>query len=241
MEPWEYNSSHYDRKFTEEGDRYFRVFSRKAEIAAGLFPGSGRFLDIGCGDGSITSKIAEMTGMEPSGVDVSGEAVRMAKGRGINAVHSDLGKGLPYGKGSFDAVFCGDTLEHVYGTLELLREIRRVLRPGGCLVLTVPNTGAWYNRFFLLIGWLPAFLESSEVPVGNPFFRESDGHVRAFTKKSLSELLSKAGLRTDIIVGSPMMGDGSYGRIKERVWEAADGLMSRWPSLSSTLVIRAFR
>lgn len=149
-------------------------------------------------------------------------------------------KRLDFPAKSFDYVICGDVIEHVFDTGLLLSDIRKVLKPGGYLIATIPNTASWYNRLFLLFGFLPTWVESSsDVYTGNPFMKEACGHIRAFTKRSLLELLRLKGFKIDIVKGSPVHGDGSYSRGVETVWNNVDGFFSKFASLSSVIVVKA--
>ncbi|MEJ8669191.1 class I SAM-dependent methyltransferase [Streptomyces sp. MS1.AVA.1] len=69
--------------------------------------------------------------------------------------------GLPFRTGSADAVLFSEVIEHLVDPDAALDEIRRVLRPGGHLMLSTPNLAAWYNRALLLAGVQPVFSEVS--------------------------------------------------------------------------------
>ncbi len=69
--------------------------------------------------------------------------------------------GLPLADGCADAVLFSEILEHLVDPDQALDELRRVLRPGGHLMLSTPNLAAWYNRALLLAGVQPVFSEVS--------------------------------------------------------------------------------
>jgi cyclopropane fatty-acyl-phospholipid synthase-like methyltransferase len=105
-------------------------------------PGA-RVLDIGCGAGGPTVRLAAATGASVTGITVSGEEVRsgtaLAQARGV----ADLVRfeqvdamRLPYADGSFDAVWAIEALMYMPDRAECLREVHRVLAPGGRLVFT---------------------------------------------------------------------------------------------------------
>lgn len=75
-------------------------------------------------------------------------------------VVNGAGEHLPYNAGSFDMVVCWDVIEHVQSPTAMLREIHRVLRPGGKLFLTVINRRAWVDPHYHIRGlnWLPRTL-----------------------------------------------------------------------------------
>lgn len=100
--------------------------------------GTGKdLLDLGCRDGELTSNY--MAGNRVTGCDIDRNALEIARGRGINGVYADLNEDLPFPDQSFDVVVTGEVLEHVMFPPMTVREIARVLRPGGMLVGSVPN------------------------------------------------------------------------------------------------------
>jgi trans-aconitate methyltransferase len=98
-----------------------------------------RILDLGCGDGKLTVKLAA-TGAIVTGVDASPEMVVAARAIGIAADHAPA-EHLPYEGASFDAVFSNAALHWVRGQDEMMVEVRRVLRPGGRFVAEMGGHG----------------------------------------------------------------------------------------------------
>ena len=98
-----------------------------------------RVLDIGCGDGNFSLLFGKASGSEELfGVDISETAVKLASSKGVRAfqVNVDL-EDLPFEGDSFDAIFCGETLEHLFDPDHLIEEAFRVLKPGGYLLAAV--------------------------------------------------------------------------------------------------------
>ena len=238
-----YNDEFYSDVYREKSKNYYQMHRKKIETVLSFIENkkAERILDIGCGDGLIAELFAKKLSAKPYGLEISKNAVNEAKGRGIDATVFDISeKTLPYDDNSFGVVFCGDIIEHIYDTESLLENIRAVLMPGGLLIATVPNIASWYNRGFLLIGWLPTWVESaSKVYTGNPFMKEGVGHIRAYTKKSLRELLAHFGFADIRIKGSPLLGNGEYSKNQERLWNVLDGFLSRKASIASELVVCA--
>src|SRR5205814_7906584 len=85
------------------------------------------------------------------GVDISQVAVEEANRRGLKAQCCSLDTALPFANESFDAVICLEVLEHLMMPEFTCREIHRVLRPGGQVLISVPNVAAWRNRMELLL------------------------------------------------------------------------------------------
>jgi SAM-dependent methyltransferase len=121
----------------------------------------GRVLDVGAGEAPWKDLLPE--GVEYFGVDadLSGE---FGMRRQANITYYD-GKRLPYDDGSFDHIICIEVLEHVPDPLAFLSDLKRVLRQGGTLILTVPWSARLhhlphdYGRFTRF--GLAALLESS--------------------------------------------------------------------------------
>jgi len=98
-----------------------------------------RILDLGCGDGQLTARLAE-SGAMVTGVDASGAMVEAARARGVNAEQGPAEK-LPFPAAEFDAVFSNAALHWVRGQDEMMREVRRVLKPGGRFVAEMGGHG----------------------------------------------------------------------------------------------------
>jgi SAM-dependent methyltransferase len=128
-----------------------------------------RALDLGCGDGRLT---AELDASELSAADVSAVALARARPRLPKAriVALEVDSPLPFEDGEFQLVLCAETIEHVRDVQLFLSEIRRVLRPGGELVLTTP----------------------ANLPFG-PTPDPLSPHLRFFTRGSLRRLLEGMG------------------------------------------------
>lgn len=104
----------------------------------GAQPGE-RILDLGCGDGQLTQRIAAI-GAKVQGVDASAEMAASARARGIAA---DIASAefLPYADKSFDAVFSNAALHWVRDQDAMMRQVHRVLRPGGRFVAEMGGHG----------------------------------------------------------------------------------------------------
>jgi SAM-dependent methyltransferase len=97
---------------------------------------AGRVLDVGCGTGTMLGHLSRYGTVQ--GVDASEEAVRFCRERGVEGVVQADGVPLPFDSASFDLVTALDVIEHADADVELLAELRRVARPGGTLLVSVP-------------------------------------------------------------------------------------------------------
>jgi len=96
-----------------------------------------RILDVGCGTGANLLMLSQFGDAE--GVDISEDALAFCRERGLEKVKLGAGEALPYDDGTFDLVTGLDVVEHMDDDLAGLREMRRVLRPGGRVLLFVPT------------------------------------------------------------------------------------------------------
>ena len=114
-----------------------RIIQRLVEkICTTLNNPNPRILDVGCGTGANLKMLAAYGTAE--GVDISPQAVDFCRERGLDSVKLGAAEQLPYENGSFDLVTALDVVEHLDDDVAGLREMRRVLRPDGRLLLFVP-------------------------------------------------------------------------------------------------------
>src|SRR5437773_12091547 len=107
-----------------------RMRFRKAAALARV-PTGASVLDIGARDGGLKRFLPP--GVVYQGIDIAPEFARP------DVLIRDISQGIPFPDGSYDFVFCIEVLEHVPNPYGTLGEIHRVLKPGGVLVLSVPN------------------------------------------------------------------------------------------------------
>jgi SAM-dependent methyltransferase len=120
-------------------DRHWWFVGKRLIVAALLGdalarPGA-RVLDVGCGTGGVLAGLG--SGVRPFGVDQSTLALAHCRARGLTAVASSAGA-LPFAAGSFDVVMLLDVLEHFADEHRLLAEVRRLVRAGGRVLVSVP-------------------------------------------------------------------------------------------------------
>jgi SAM-dependent methyltransferase len=95
-----------------------------------------KILDVGCGTGTMLTYLAAYG--KAQGIDVDEEAIRYCRERGLVDVRLGAAEQLPFDDGSFDLVTALDVVEHLDDDLAAIREVARVLRPGGRVLMTVP-------------------------------------------------------------------------------------------------------
>ena len=135
------------------------------EVALSLMRGGQRLLDIGCWNEYLLEGIRQ-NGLytELYGVDIVSAGIEAASAKGFQARVVDLNREpLSFADESFDGITMLAVLEHVFDPYSVIREIHRVLRPGGELVIDVPNVSlffksrshlAWPNSDHFARSWL---------------------------------------------------------------------------------------
>ncbi len=126
------------RKYTQRTRRRIQK-SRNQILDALNFITPGPMLDIGCSVG-YTLRAARELGLTPAGADLSQYAVRTCREQGFRAEVGELSK-LPFADGEFALVTMKHVLEHTLDPRSALREVRRVLRPGGGVFIAIPHAG----------------------------------------------------------------------------------------------------
>lgn len=178
-------------------------------------------LDIGCATGVITRACADRFGATSvHGIDfVDVRSPELSAGRPPIAFQSHNLDGedpLPFPDGSFDLVTCFETLEHLHDTDRMVAEIRRVLRPAGQAVLSVPRIDGLLSILMLSAGLQPPAVECSlarRYGSPDPEARVS-GHVSNFTRRALHELLEAHGF--DIVASRQASIYGDWRRAGKR-------------------------
>ena len=144
-----YEEHHRERR--ADGEFVF-VPERIPHFQAAIGRGK-RVLDLGCRAGALTRHFLE--GNEVVGLDVNRTALAKAEALGIQPVQANVEEPLPFEDASFDAVVAGELFEHLQFPDALVAEIRRVLRPGGVIVGSVPNAYRLQGRLKFLLGRPP--------------------------------------------------------------------------------------
>jgi ubiquinone/menaquinone biosynthesis C-methylase UbiE len=125
--------------------RIDRKFRRMCELVRAQLPCEA-FLDAGCGDGRYLAALAGELPERRAGIDISERILETAGQR----VEADLRRAnleaIPFEDGAFDLVLCSQVIEHVLDAELAVRELSRVLRPGGTLVISTDNARNYVTR-----------------------------------------------------------------------------------------------
>jgi SAM-dependent methyltransferase len=125
---------------------YRRVLRREPLGVLRRLP-AGRLLDVGAGRGDLGVVLAER-GWQVTGLEPSAEACQEGRRRGLQMVRGTLGSASSELELGYDAVVFQHALEHVVEPSDDLRRAWELLRPGGSLLIVVPNFGSWQSRRF---------------------------------------------------------------------------------------------
>jgi SAM-dependent methyltransferase len=174
------------------------AWERRRALLLGEARAGERVLDLGCGAGRFVAALAE-AGAEPVGVELAEAALERAR---ANVPDADLrlldaDGSIPLQHASIDLVWCSEVLEHAGDVAHLLLEARRVLRPEGRLLATVPYHGRAKNLALAL-----GRFETHFDPLGQ--------HLRYFTRRSLAATLEATGFtvtRIGTAGGPPLLRD----------------------------------
>ncbi|KAK2609404.1 hypothetical protein N8I77_002901 [Diaporthe amygdali] len=148
-------------------------------------------LDIGCGPGTITADLAELV---PEGQVVGVDAVEAVLERAREHVEGRSNitnctfevadaNALPYPDDSFDVVFCHQVLQHVQDPVGILREMKRVAKPGGIVAAREADykSFAWFPEPEGLDEWLDAYRKTARLCGGQP---DAGRYVRQWAKQA---------------------------------------------------------
>jgi ubiquinone/menaquinone biosynthesis C-methylase UbiE len=218
---------------------------RFCEIAWAL-RGARRVLDVGAGHGLLLSLLTEL-GHECHALDVVDQPLAHPDtyGKGITFhlcnVEADP---IPYPDESFDAVVCCQVLEHfTHSHLPAVRDMRRVLRPGGILEIDVPNVACFRNRVRLLRGKHITYDYADHYLHATPMLYQGRSfyplrHNREFTRDELDLLLQMAGFEKRDVM---FLKSRRYRRGVKRVKSIGTAVKDFIPSLRKSLMALAYK
>jgi SAM-dependent methyltransferase len=227
----------YDERFFHDVEHRYTKMHRLLHESYGDLAGA-RILDLGLSRGLLLERFRRYPGVELGGIEIDPTEAERAREHGLEPVahfinvfdgHRLVAR-LPFDDDSADVVLAGEIVEHIVDTESFVREILRVLRPGGATVLSTPNILWWKHRLALLGGRYPDALDY-RTRYGDDF-----GHVRIFTPKLMRGLLEEAGFADVRVVGKRLGPIASLARLPGSVARALDNAADRMPSFSDHVI-----
>jgi SAM-dependent methyltransferase len=172
----------------------------RAELDRLALPPGARVLDAGCGSGRTLQELVDYG--QVSGLELNAEAAELARGRGLGEVMIGRLEELPWDDGTFDLITCLDVIEHVPDDVAALIELRRVCRPGGWLLVTVPAYQALWSRH-----------------------DEANHHYRRYSRPRLRGAVAAAGWRIERVsaFNSLLLGPAAAVRLAQRRLSTGNG------------------
>ena len=163
------------------------------------------YLDIGSGNGELIDAVARTFPVKPRACDYRADLMAM---EGVTVDVANLNtEGLPYPDGSFDLVTCTEVIEHLEHYRATLREVSRILRPGGVFVVSTPNVLNLRSRLrYLFFGFFNMF---GPLRLGDDRYHSTHGHINPVSYFYLAHSLSVAGF-SDISVSVDKLQRGSW-------------------------------
>ena len=183
---------HYElewkKRIDENGNESFFNYERNWVLPP-LFKSNEEVLDLGSGNSIVGEYLVKKFNCRVTALDFSKIAIEVAKKKGVKGIVGSVEDNLPFKNGYFDLVFWGDNIEHVWQPKLILKEIYRVLKSKGRVIISTPNQAYWrYRLHSLLKGELPK-------TEGTPNQPWEWTHIRFFNRNILNKLLKLCGFK----------------------------------------------
>lgn len=164
--------------------RRSKFFLNKISRLLGQPPRKIRLLDVGCSSGAFLNTAVKL-GFQAEGVEPAPKAAATARAAGLK-VRQGLLQEAGYGSAQFDAITLFEVIEHVQRPLELMQECRRILRPGGILLIGTGNASSWSMAV------MGAYWEYLHID-------KHGGHISFFTPKSIAAIAQRSGFSIEAV------------------------------------------
>jgi len=158
------------------------------EILSTMKDNDGEILDCGAFQGDWYEKLHSEIGLKKEkyfGIEWNEKNVNFAKDKGINVIHGDLNKNLPFEDNRFTCIFALSVLEHLLNGCLFMRECHRTLQDAGTLIILTPNISTYFTIAQLLCGGMPS---SGPHPDSNLLVNSKNYKVSSDTLQNDAEL-----------------------------------------------------
>jgi 2-polyprenyl-3-methyl-5-hydroxy-6-metoxy-1,4-benzoquinol methylase len=186
---------------------------------------AGDLLDFGAGTGRLTARLARSDRFRSvTGADLYPRPADLPPG--VRWIEGDLNDRLPAPPASFDSIVAAEVIEHLENPRAVCRELFRLLRPGGQVLLSTPNNESLRSLVALVVrGHFVAFGDSSY-----------PAHITALTRTDLTRILTEAGF-TGVTIS--YTGSGGIPGLPARTWQSVLGRLARGVRFSDNVVASA--
>jgi 2-polyprenyl-3-methyl-5-hydroxy-6-metoxy-1,4-benzoquinol methylase len=198
---------------------------RTIERRLGELDAAGDVLDFGAGTGQLTLRLhGTRRYRSVTGADLFPRAADLPAA--VSWIEGDLNDRLPIPPASFDLVVAAEVIEHLENPRSVCRELFRLLRPGGHVLLSTPNNESWRAIVALLIrGHFVAFGDTSY-----------PAHITALVRKDLERTLVEAGFDSPTFTFTDAGGVPGF---PARHWQSLIGRLARGLRFSDNLLVTA--
>ncbi|MBF0440957.1 MAG: class I SAM-dependent methyltransferase [Oligoflexales bacterium] len=180
-----------NRYQSDESEDIAKRLKIVSDLIAKTAPKGAKICDVGCNEGKL-GKLLIPQGYEVHGIDISMKVLEKAKHNQVKTYALNIEtEQFPFEDNYFEAVVSADTLVCIYDTTRVVKEIHRVLKPGGTFIVTTANVLSLPRRLLYLFG-IGAFLESD-------LDGDNSGTIRFFTQKSLKDFIEKNGFKAQFM------------------------------------------
>lgn len=173
---------------------------RARRIIEEINPQNGdKILEVGCGDGFYLHLLSSLdVELELTGVDINPLSLKSARknlrGKKVTLYEADLMKKLPFADNSFERIIMSEVCEHLPDDIRGLKEVKRVLKRGGTLAVTVPNHN--YPLLWDPVNWILEHFFRTHVKTG--FWAGLwNQHLRLYEPEEIKKLVVKAGFKVE--------------------------------------------
>lgn len=178
-------------QYSDKKENYFQ--SQRKEMIPFIPNNVQKLLEIGCGTGAFAAHLKTLRRIEVTGIEPQKHAYEQASKVLDKVLQLDVDSGISALDGhQFDCIVFNDVLEHLVDPWAILKNVQKLLMPGGCVVASVPN-----------IRYMPAL---KDFVIKGTWRYQQDGvmdktHLRFFTKMSIGELFDSSGYNLSLIQG----------------------------------------
>lgn len=187
-------------------------------IVAARIPETASVLDIGCGRGAFLSKVRSP---RVTGIELNQSAAAFARTRGIEVVETLIGAHAKERPNHYDVVTAFQVLEHIADPVPFLKSCIAALKPGGTLVIAVPNNDG--------------FIRFADLPLNQP-----PHHVGLWTPRSLEALAGILGMKLEAIEEEPLRELDWYQQVMESRYLPKRWQRSLYHRLGGPKIVRRF-